>query len=305
MCNTQRNTEGRLLRLPEFECLSPKTIKEAVGILEEKKDLAKIYAGGTDILNQMKRRKITPKYLVNINNIEELKNIYIKDNELRIGAAVTLAQILNAKEVREMYPIICEATAFTATPQIRNTATMVGNLCNAVPSADTAPPLIALGARIKVVGVHGEREIPVEDFLTGPSRNALEPGEMAVEVIIPTKTGNGSYMKHQIRAEGDLAMVGVAVCLTFEDDKKTCKDAKIALGAVGPKPYRAVKAEQALIGKIIDNKLVECAAKIASEEAKPISDIRASAEYRKEMVKVNTKRAINNILSEKKPNIIV
>ena len=305
MCNNESHTKGRLHRLPEFECLFPKTVKEAVSALEEHKDSAKVIAGGTDILNQMKRRFTAPKYLINIKDIKELKHINIVNNELHIGAASSLAEILGSPEVREKYPIIAEAAAFTATPQIRNTATMLGNLCNAVPSADSAPPLIALQARVKVVGSKGEREISAENFLVGPKKCALEPGEIAMEVIVPAPTGKGTYIKNQIRAEGDLAVVGVAVYVTFEADNRTCKDAKIAMGAVGPVPFRAKKAEEALIGKVLDKDVIENAANIAAEESKPITDIRASAWYRKEMVKVNTRRAINNILNGEKPNLII
>lgn len=295
MCNAAGNTAGRLHRLPEIECLFPKTVEEAVSVLEKHKDSAKILAGGTDILNKMKRRTLVPKYLVNIKSIESLKYVKVVDNELHIGANATYNFIQQSKEVNDLFPMLAETVLMIATPQIRSTGTMLGNLCNAVPSADSAPPLIALGAKIKVKGPEKEREIMVEDFITSPHICALEPDEIAVEITIPIQAGRGKYIKHMLRAEGDLALVGVAVYLNF-DANSVCSEAKIALGAVAPTPFRARKAEKLLIGKTLDSSVIEAAACAASEEARPIDDIRSTAEYRSEMVKVLTIRAINNIL---------
>lgn len=305
MCETQRNTAGRLLRLPELQCISVSTIEEAIEELEKHKGEAKVLAGGTDILNQMKRRTNCPKYLINIKTIEGLDKVEFSSNELIIGATATFSKILNNKDVRKHFPMLAEAVAFTATPQIRNSGTMMGNICNAVPSADSIPPLIALDAKIKVVSANGEKMVPVEDFVTGNKSCSLEDGEIATEIVVPYTEGKGTYIKHQLRAEGDLAVVGIAVYLKTYEDSNTCKNARIVLGAVGPKAYRAKKAEAAIIGQVIDPVLIEQVAEIASEEARPISDIRSSAWYRKEMVKVHTRNAINNIMENKEPNIIL
>jgi carbon-monoxide dehydrogenase medium subunit len=175
---------------------------------------------------------------------------------------------------------------------------MVGNLCNALPSADSAPPLIVLQAKLKIVGLAKERTILVEDFFKGPRETILGPCELVTEIMIPPPVGYGVYLKHMLRAEGDLAMVGVAVYLTLDSKKEICRNAKIALGAVAPTPMRAIKAEDALKGKPLNDDVIETVARIASEEAKPIDDIRSSAEYRREIVRALTKRAIKQSIKK-------
>jgi carbon-monoxide dehydrogenase medium subunit len=167
-------------------------------------------------------------------------------------------------------------------------------LCNAVPSADAAPPLIALGASLKIEGPKGEKKIELENFFAGPSLSVLQPGEIVTEIAIPALTArsSGAYMKQMLRAEMDLAVVGVAAYVILSAKKDRCVDVKIALGAVAPTPLRAKKAEEALKGKKLDGGAIETASAIAAEESKPIDDIRSSAEYRKEIVRVLTKRAI-------------
>jgi carbon-monoxide dehydrogenase medium subunit len=180
--------------------------------------------------------------------------------------------------------------------------TIAGNLCNAVPSADSAPPLIALGAKLKLVGPKKTRTVLVEDFFKGPDKTVLGPVELVAEIQIPPgRSGEfGTYLKHTLRREMDLAVVGVAAYLCLDSKKNLCKDVKIVLGAVAPVPMRAKKGEEVLKGKPINGDLIESAAKMASEEAKPIDDIRSSAEFRREMVRVLTKRAIQQSLERGK-----
>jgi len=294
MCKKQ----GRLRRLPEIECLFPSTVQEALSMLEKHNGSARVISGGTDIINKLKRRDLTAHYIIDLKAIAGLNFIRNDPEGLRIGAVTTLNDILESPLVCELYPIVTDALSVLASPQIRNTATMVGNLCNAVPSADSAPPLIALQAKLKVVNLEKERMVSVEDFFTGPGATVLAPGELVTEILIPSPPapGAGTYLKHQLRAEMDLAMVGVGVYLALDAKKSVCKDARIALGAVAPVPMRARKAEDILNGKVLDNNLIETAARIASEESKPIDDIRSSAEYRKTIVGVLTKRAIRQCL---------
>lgn len=294
-------TLGRLRRLPEIECLFPKTLSEALSLLRKHKGAAKALAGGTDLLPKMKRRELAPKYLIDLKGIANLNFIkYEKQKGLRIGAGTTLNEILESSVISKRYPILTEAVSQMASTQIRNIGTIGGNLCNAVPSADTAPPLIALGAGLKLVGPKKTRAVLVEDFFKGPDKTVLDPVELVAEVQIPPARSSefGTYLKHTIRAEMDLAVVGVAAYLALDSKKHICKDVKIVLGAVAPIPMRAKKAEAVLIGKTLDDDLIESAAKIASEEAKPIDDIRSTAEYRKEMVKVLTKQAIKQSLEK-------
>jgi CO/xanthine dehydrogenase FAD-binding subunit len=291
---------NRLRRLPEFECLRPQTVQEALSLLEQHQGSVKAIAGGTDLLSKMKRRAVVPRYLVDLKGIPTLDFIEWEDDVgLKIGATATLASILESEVVNRLYPILTETMAVMASPQIRNAATLAGNLCSAVPSADSAPPLIALKAELTAVGSRTERMIPVEDFFTAPTKTVLHPHELVSEILIPAPApgGRGTYLKHMLRAEGDLAVAGVAVYLTLDSEKSVCSEVRIALGAVGPTPFRARKAEAVLMGKRIDSELIEKAVGIASEEARPIDDIRGSAEYRKEMVRVLTGRAIKKCLN--------
>jgi CO/xanthine dehydrogenase FAD-binding subunit len=292
---------GRLRRLPEIECLFPKTIKEAISLLKRYNGKAKVFAGGTDLLPKMKRRELAPKYLIDLNGIPALRFIkYEKDKGLRIGAATTLNEILESFVVGKHYPILTEAVSQMASTQVRNIGTIGGNLCNAVPSADTAPPLIVLGAQLKLISLQKGRTVLVEDFFKGPDRTVLGHTELVSEIQIPPPPsgGHGTYLKHTLRREMDLAIVGVAVYLALDSKRQICKDVKIALGAVAPIPLRARKAEETLRGKALDDDLIEGVAKMAAEEAKPIDDIRSSAEYRREMVWVLTKRAFKRSLEK-------
>ena len=175
---------------------------------------------------------------------------------------------------------------------IRNMGTIGGNLCHASPAADTAPSLIGLGATVKIVGPAGKRTVALEDFFTGPGQTVLQRGEMAVEIQVPSmpRHTQGVYLKHSIRGTADLAIVGVAVIATLDGER--CQNVKIVLGAVAPTPMRARNAEEVLEGKEIDDALIENAAQAAADESRPITDVRASADYRKEMVKVFTRWAI-------------
>lgn len=295
-------TLGTLRRLPEIAYLSPKTLDEALSLLKKHKGEARALAGGTDLLPKMKRRDVAPKYLVDLKGIAGLNFIkYDKELGLRIGAATTLTEILESHDIRKHCPILIEAVSRMASTQIRNTGTIGGNLCNAVPSADTAPPLIATGAQLKLVGSNGKvRTILAEDFFKGPNETVLGPVELLSEIQIPPApyAGVGAYLKHTLRGEMDLAIVGVAAYLTVNSGKNICKDIKIALGAVAPIPMRAKGAEEVLRGKPLGDDLIERAAEIASKESKPIDDIRGSAEYRREMVRVLTKRALKKCLDK-------
>jgi carbon-monoxide dehydrogenase medium subunit len=294
-------TLGRLKRLPEIEYFSPKTLKEALSLLKKYNRKAKAFAGGTDLLPKMKRREVVPKYLIDLNGIPGLKFIkYEKQKGLRIGADTTLSEILESSLVNRRYPILTEAISQMASAQIRNIGTIGGNLCNAVPSADSAPPLIVLGAQLKIVDPRKGRTVLVEDFFKGPDRTVLANTELVSEIQIPPPISGarGTYLKHTLRREMDLAIVGIAVYLVPDSKKGICKDIKIAMGAVAPVPMRAKKAEEILRGKQLNDDLIENAAQIASEESKPIDDIRGSAEYRREIVRALTKRAIRQSLEK-------
>lgn len=291
---------GPLRRLPEIELLFPSTLSEALSMLRKHSLDARVIAGGTDLLPKMKRRELVPRYVIDLKGIADLNFVkYNKKDGLRIGATTTLSQILESSVVAKNCPMLVQTVSQMASIQIRNTATIGGNLCNAVPSADTAPSLIALGARLRIAGPKKrEKTVLAEQFFKGPNITLLAPGDLLVEVQLPSRRPNesGTYLKHTLRREMDLAIVGVAVHMTLDSKKWTCKDVKIAMGAVAAIPMRAEKAEKALIGKGLHDGLIEDAANLASQEAKPIDDIRSSAEYRREMVKVLTRRAIKQCM---------
>ena len=282
-----------LRRLPKFEYLQPKTVQEACSLLSQYKDKAKIIAGGTDLLPRLKRREVAAEYVIGLKGILGLDYIkYSKTDGLRFGALATLHAIETSPIIKEKFYPLFQAVYSMASPQIRSRGTVGGNLCNAAPSADTAPALITLGARLKLVSPRGERTTLVEEFFTGPGETLLSEDELVVEVQVPNMPlhSGGVYLKQMIRRAMDLAIVGVAAVMT--SDGGVCKDIKIVLGAVAPTPIRASKAEQVLKGKMPEDSLIEEAAKKAAGEARPISDIRSSLEYRKAMVEVLTRKAV-------------
>lgn len=283
-----------LKRLPKFDYLMPRTLEEAAFLLSQHNGEARVIAGGSDLLIKMKRREETPQYLVGLKNIPGLDYVdYDEAQGLRFGPSVTIHAIETSPLVRDRFPILAQAASTIGSAQIRNLGTMVGNLCSAVPSADMAPGLIVLGANLKIASIKGERTVAVEDFFTGPLQTVLASDELVVEVQVPNPPPHSGtvYIKHTLRAAMELAIVGVATLITL--DKGICSKVKIALGAVAPTPIRVTKAESVLMGKPFSAELVKQAAETASEEARPISDVRASAGYRREMVRVITQRALN------------
>ncbi len=284
-----------------FEYLQPQTIEEATSLLTKYKGRSKVIAGGTDVVTQMRGNLIKPQYLVDITGINGLSYIDVDGGKgLKIGALTPIRDLEKSAELKRSYPIISQAAGQLGSGAIRNMGTIGGNLCNAAPSAETAPALLVLSAKAKITGSRGERVVPLEDFFLGPGNTTLEAGELLVEIQVPAPLPHtiGVYLKHAIRGTIDLAIVGVAVAVTTDPESKVCQDIKIALGAVAPIPVRARKAEEILMGKKIYDDLINKSAQAASDEASPISDVRASAEYRREMVKVFTRRAIREAVAK-------
>lgn len=282
-----------LRRLPPFDYVAPKTLQEVSSLLAKHKAEASLMAGGTDLLPKMKKREVVPKYLVSLKGIAGLGYVKGDKNGLRIGPLATIHDIETSAAVAKKYSILTETSHVFASAQIRNAATVVGNLCNAAPSADMAAPLLALGASLSVSGPRGSRDIPLEKFFTGPFTHCLKVGEVVSEIQVPASephTG-GVYIKHTIRNAMDHALVGVAVVLTL-DANDTCKDVRIALGACAPTPVRATAAEDVLKGNKLTKAAIEKAAKAAVAASQPRSD----PEYKKEMVQVLTRRALNQAL---------
>lgn len=286
--------------LPKFEYFAPKTMEEACSLLAKYKGEARVLAGGTDLLVQMKNREVTPRYLINIKNIPDLDYIRYDDKEgLRIGALTPIEALKTSTLIRRRFSILSQAAAVLGTVQIRNRGTIAGNLCNASPAAETAPALITLAAKARIAGVAGERAVALEDFFVGPGQTVLQAGEILTEIQVPNlpPRSGGAYLKHSIKRM-DIAIVGVGVVITLNGE--VCNDIKIALGAVASTPIRAKKAEEIIRGQGLDSELMERAAQIASEESRPIDDIHSYAQYRKQMVKVLAKEAMKQAGDEAK-----
>jgi len=284
-----------LRRLPKFEYHMATSVAEALGLLSQHVKTSEIFAGGTDLLVSMKKREVAPEHLINIKGIKGLKEIRFDDKEgLKIGALVTIGELERSEIIKGKFCTLWDACKVMASPQIRNLGTIGGNLCSALPSADTAPPLIAMGASVKLAGSKGKRTVLVEEFFKGPGESVLEHDEILTEILIPSPPENsgGSYFKLMRRRAMDLAIVGAAAFLRMDGNKRVCKNACVALGTVAPTPIRASKAEEVVTKKEIDEDLAAEAGKVAAQEARPRSSIRATESYRREMVGVLTKRAI-------------
>lgn len=290
-------TLGYLLRLRKFEHLEAKTVGEACSLLFEHGKNAKLIAGGTDLLVSMKKGEISPKYVINIKGIPGLQYIRPDGEYLKIGALTTLSDIEISPLVRERFPVLASACHQMGTPQIRNLGTIGGNLSNASPSADTAPSLIGLGAKVRVDGLNGERIIPLGEFFVGPGESILQESEILTEILVPNPSGHNRavYLKLPARTAIDIANVGVSVIISIDPKNNNVDDIKIVLGAVAPTPMRASGAEKMAKGKLMGEQLIQKVAQAAAEEAEPISDIRGSASYRKQMVKVLTERALRQV----------
>ncbi len=283
--------------LPQFEYLAPTTIGEACNLLLELGEGAKVMAGATDLIPPMRDKAIAPEYLIDLKKIPGLDQLtYDEEEGLKIGALTTLRTLETSPLVKEKNPAVAHAAKVVASTQIRMKGTMAGNICNASPSC--APNLLAQGAKILVQGPDKDRVIKIEDFFLGVKKTSLEPGEIVTGIVIPPLKENeaAAYIKHAVRKAMDLAIIGVAVKIKVEEG--ICTDAKIALGAVATTPIRAPKAEAALIGKALTDEAIVKASEEAMASCDPISDIRASKEYRKDMVRVFTKRAIRQAMEQ-------
>ena len=281
-------------RLPRFEYHSPESIPQALGLLKKYGAKARILAGGTDLLLAMKKRALAPEHLVNVKQIKALQGISYDDSKgLIIGALVTVAELEESPLIKEKAPALWDAACVMASPQVKTLATIGGNICSAVPSADTAPPLIAMGAEALLSGPKGERTLPVEKLFKGPAQSNVARNEILTSILIPPQPEKSAavYLKLMRRAALDLALVGVASYICLDGDK-TCRDVSIALGAVAPTPMRASMAEKLLLGKEMSEEVAEEAGRVAGTVCSPITDLRASLGYRCDMVEVLTKRAL-------------
>ena len=280
-----------------FDLALPESVDDCVKTLAGRPAGAKLLAGGTDLLPQMKNGLLKPAWVVDLSRVAELQKLAVEGGALHIGAAVTARTLELDKRVTGRYASIAEGGALLGSVQVRNLATVGGNLCNAAPSADMAPPLIALDAVAVIAGPKGRRRVPLAEFFTGARRTVLGADEVLVELVVPDPgaRSGGQYLRHTPRRELDIAVVGVASQLTLADGK--CAKARIALAAVAPTPVRATTAEQALQGQALTPELIERAAGLAVDAAHPIADQRGSIEFRRHLVRVLTRRTLTTALA--------
>jgi aerobic carbon-monoxide dehydrogenase medium subunit len=281
-----------------FELILPGSVDECVKALAQGGPETKLLAGGTDLLPQLKNGLLKPARVIDLSGVARLRAIEAGNGKgLRVGSAVTARTLELDRGVRAGYLSLAESGALVGSVQVRNLATLGGNICNAAPSADMAPPLLALEAEAVITGPKGERRVPIATFFTGVRRTVLAPDEILVEIVVPHPGAHsgGNYLRHTPRRELDIAVVGVASQLTLANG--VCTKARIALAAVAPVPLRATAAEQALEGQAVTPDRIARAADLAVEAARPISDQRGSAEFRRHLVRVLTRRTLTTALA--------
>ena len=285
--------------MKSFYYRRPSSIEEACDLLREPSGQVKALAGGTDLLIATKQGKIRPNMVVSLRDIPRLSFIRVTPrSEAVIGSMISLEEIESSNDIRRYLPAVAEAASYVGSPQVRSRATVGGNLCHAAPSADMAPILMAYDASVVLADCGKERTVKLKDFFTGPGQTVLKSGELMREIHIPISPERsfGKYFKVW-RSSMDIALVGVAVRVELEIGSEICKNVRLILGAVGPTPIRAKASELIVEGKELSDDLVNEAAESAVKESRPISDVRSSESYRRHMVRVLTRRALESARS--------
>lgn len=291
------------MRLPKFEYFTPKTLKEALILLKEQGEGAHVMAGGTDIMVKMIHGRLKPKAIIALQEIDELNKIHFHSQEgLTIGATAKLVEVLSHPDIQSHYPALADAIKVMANIEVRNMGTVAGNLCNAAPSADTAPPLMTMGAEVILTSLNGDRRLPLNQFFKGPGITAMEHGEIMRSIFVPASPprSGASYKRISARCGVDIAPASAGAMAIFHGE--ICSDVKVVLGAVAPIPLSAKRTEGLLRGKEWTQDLIQEAGYEAAEESMPISDCRASAEWRKKMVAVLTRRTLVEAHERSKKN---
>lgn len=277
-----------------FDYIRPSSFEEACRLLRESDGGSKALAGGTDLLVQIKQQRLHPHRVVSLRDIPGLSLIRMEpDQGLTIGSMTRLCAIETSKKILEHCRPVAEAASWIGSVQVRSRATLGGNLCNAAPSVDMAPILIGYGATAVLSDAQTDRSISLEDFFTGPGQTALKPGELMKEVHIPPppRSSFGTYLK-AYRSSMDIAVAGVGIVVIFEPKSGICQDLRLVLGAVAPTPIRARESERMAAGHRLDDELIQKVSQMASEEARPISDVRSTASYRRVLVTALTQKAL-------------
>jgi carbon-monoxide dehydrogenase medium subunit len=282
------------MSIGKFDYFAPDTLDDAIDLLKQYGSRARVMAGGTDLMVKMRLGAVEAEALVSLKNIPGLDTITIDPEKgLTIGAMALLADVAAHPGIKAHYPAIATAAGETANVQVRNMGTVVGNLCNASPSADNAPALLVMEATVHIAGADGERTLPLGDFFKGPGQTALGPHEIVTAVSVPPMPPNTGvvYLSFSGRGKLDCSTVGIGALVTLEAD--ACRTARIAIGACAPTPIRAPEAETLITGNAVDDALLRSASVKAAEATKPIDDLRASAAYRLKVVEVLTHRVLS------------
>ncbi|MEX0762460.1 MAG: xanthine dehydrogenase family protein subunit M [Dehalococcoidia bacterium] len=280
--------------MPGFEFKAPTTLDEALTLFAQQ-GTVRALAGGSDVIDQLKTGRRHADLVVDIKRIPELQRLELADDGLHIGAARCCTDVHHHSAVRLKYAGLADACGLIGSVQIQNRAAVGGNVCNAAPSADTTPALLAHDARAIVASRKGRRDIPLTDFFAGPGQTVLQKGEILQEIVLPIPSANSAsaYLRFIPRNEMDIAVAGVGSYIEIDPESRVVRKARIALASVAPTPVRAHAAEAVLEGRQIDERLIAEAGDAAVQAATPITDVRGSAEYRRELVKVLTRRTLN------------
>jgi carbon-monoxide dehydrogenase medium subunit len=291
--------------LKAFSYTAPRTTAEAVALLAEHGERARVLAGGTDIIVQIRENRRSVDVLVDIKNIPEVNDLsYDLNKGLWLGAAVPCYRIYDHATIARAYLGLIDAVSLVGGIQIQGRASVGGNLCNASPAADTIPPLIAYGAMCEIAGPGGIRAVPVEQFCTGPGRTVLSRGEFLVRLHLPPprKHSGANYQRFIPRNEMDIAVVGSGTAVTLDESKTRCLAARVALAAVAPTPLFVPEAAKALVDGPLTETMIDKSASLARAAARPISDMRGDAEYRRHLVGVLVKRTLQTAIQRAKEN---
>ncbi len=279
--------------LPKIGYMAPSSLKEALELLRKYRNKARLLSGGTDLIPKMKKKLIAAEAVIDLNRIPGLSGVKLQKDGLHIGGLTRLTEIKESRLIWEKAPALAQAIKVMASPPIRNRGTMAGNLSTASPAADTAPPLLVLDASVRLQSAKGKRAVPISEFFAGPQKTVRRPDEILTEVIIPLRRGSSAFMKLGRRKAFTLSVVSAAAFARVRGGK--FEDVRVALGAVAPTPIRGRKVEEALEGREASDENIARAAELIKKEVKPISDVRASEEYRREMSAVLTRRVLGQV----------
>lgn len=289
----------------KFELLQPRTFPEALEMTGSFRDKVKVLAGGTDLLVLMKERGLRSEAVMSLRGLRSLDFIRPEDRGgITLGALATHGAVAASPVVRKKFPDLAEACAQVGAAQIQNLGTVAGNLCNASPAADAAPPLMALDAVLTLASVRGERKVSIHEFFLGPRQTLLQPDEILKEIFIPEPAGRrgATYLKLGRRKAMEIAIVGLSVAVHLNGSDHDVAECRIAMGSVAPTPVRAREGEKILRGQTISDTVIEEVAEAAAEEAAPISDVRATRQYRLDMIRVLCRRALRAAVDRARAN---